>query len=150
MYILWFSSFNLYFSIFRFIFHIFIKNVRDHGHLLCGLSNSCHIWQSSAAAMRSSWDSVGDSFPFSISFSVVLDIPHFFDSLRSEYPLQFRISQIFMTIMQILCLTRISMSLRNLWKLIKFMAIAIEKLGVNMYNLVSLSAKKQKNGGNKK
>lgn len=140
---------HLYFSIFRFIFYTFVKNVRDHGHLLCGLSNSCHIWQSSAAAMRSSWDSVGDSFPFSISFSVVLDIPHFFDSLRSEYPLQFRISQIFMTIMQILCLTRNSMSLLNLWKIIKFMSIAIAKHSINMYNLDSISAK-NKNGGNEK
>ena len=128
-------------------FHIYAINVRDHGHLLCGLSNSSHIEHPKAAAMRSNSSSVGESLPFSTSLRVVFDMPHFFDSLRSEYPLQFRISQIFMTIMQILCLTHGGMSLRNLWKLIKFMAIAIAKLGVNMYNLVSLSAKKQ-NGGN--
>lgn len=96
------SSF-IYILAFFTLISTFLSKCPGSRTLLYGLSNSCHIWQSSAAAMRSSCASVGDSFAFSISFSVVLDIPHFFDSLRSEYPLQFRISQIFMTIMQILC-----------------------------------------------
>ena len=94
---------------------------------MCGLSNSSHIEHPKAAAMRSSCASVGDSFAFSISFSVVLDIPHFFDSLRSEYPLQLRISQIFMTIMQILCAETSSMSLQKLWKIVKILSDVLDK-----------------------
>ena len=108
-------------------FHIYAINVRDYGHLLCGLSNSSHIEHPKAAAMRSNSSSVGESLPFSTSLSVVFDMPHFFDSLRSEYPLQFRISQIFITIMQILCTATSSMSLRNLWEIMKKMPDVIDK-----------------------
>ena len=111
---------------------------------MCGLSNSCHIWQSSAAAMRSSCASVGDSFAFSISFSVVLDIPHFFDSLRSEYPLQFRISQIFTVIMPLLCLRCSCMSLQKLWKIVKILSDVLDKTVQVIYNLYMHNVQNQK------